>query len=90
MLWCVQMKIMCPNLENHMNRNVSFNFVCVIGTDFFFSARFTFYIRLLSPGALELSEALLSMDPLKRPTAAKALEFSYFKTESPEPVMPAK
>ncbi|KAG2232518.1 hypothetical protein INT48_005408 [Thamnidium elegans] len=44
---------------------------------------------LLSPGALELSEALLSMDPLKRPTAAQALEFNYFKIESPEPIMPA-
>ncbi|KAI9475843.1 MAG: kinase-like domain-containing protein [Benjaminiella poitrasii] len=44
---------------------------------------------LLSPGALELSEALLSMDPLKRPTASQALEFDYFKTELPEPVMPA-
>ncbi|KAL0145016.1 CMGC/CDK/CRK7 protein kinase [Mucor lusitanicus] len=47
------------------------------------------YQSLLSPGALELSEALLSMDPLKRPTATQALEFSYFKQESPEPVMPA-
>jgi CTD kinase subunit alpha len=46
--------------------------------------------RLLSPGALELSEALLSMDPLKRPTAAQALEFDYFKNELPEPIMPAK
>ncbi|KAK4509746.1 uncharacterized protein ATC70_007048 [Mucor velutinosus] len=47
------------------------------------------YQSLLSPGALELSEALLSMDPLKRPTATQALEFSYFKQELPEPVMPA-
>ncbi|GAN03334.1 pkinase-domain-containing protein [Mucor ambiguus] len=47
------------------------------------------YQSLLSPGALELSEALLSMDPLKRPTATQALEFSYFKHELPEPVMPA-
>lgn len=46
--------------------------------------------RTLSPGALELSEALLSMDPVKRPTAAQALEFDYFKTELPEPIMPAK
>jgi CTD kinase subunit alpha len=46
--------------------------------------------RLLSPGALELSQSLLSMDPQKRPTAAEALEFAYFKTEQPEPVMPAK
>ncbi|KAI9263689.1 kinase-like domain-containing protein [Sporodiniella umbellata] len=44
---------------------------------------------LLSPGALELAEALLSMNPLKRPTAAEALEFAYFKSELPEPVMPA-
>ncbi|KAL9558918.1 hypothetical protein PS6_001029 [Mucor atramentarius] len=47
------------------------------------------YQSLLSPGALELSEALLSMDPLKRPTATQALEFSYFKQELPEPIMPA-
>ncbi|KAI8355616.1 kinase-like domain-containing protein [Choanephora cucurbitarum] len=47
------------------------------------------YGPLLSPGALELSEALLSMDPINRPTAAEALEFEYFKKESPEPVMPA-
>ena len=51
---------------------------------------FFLYDRLLSPGALELSEALLSMDPINRPTAAEALEFEYFKKESPEPVMPAK
>ncbi|KAI7905710.1 kinase-like domain-containing protein [Cokeromyces recurvatus] len=44
---------------------------------------------LLSPGALELSEALLSMDPLKRPSATEALEFNYFKHELPEPIMPA-
>ncbi|KAG1175005.1 hypothetical protein G6F71_004475 [Rhizopus microsporus] len=48
------------------------------------------YGSLLSPGALELSQSLLSMDPQKRPTAAEALEFAYFKTEQPEPVMPAK
>lgn len=30
------------------------------------------------------------MNPQKRPTAAEALEFPYFKTELPEPVMPAK
>lgn len=47
------------------------------------------YGPLLSPGALELAEALLSMDPQKRPTAAEALEFAYFKSELPEPVMPA-
>ncbi|CAO3656037.1 unnamed protein product [Mucor hiemalis] len=47
------------------------------------------YGSLLSPGALQLSEALLAMDPLNRPTAAQALEFDYFKSELPEPVMPA-
>lgn len=49
-----------------------------------------FFCSLLSPGALELSEALLSMNPTNRPTAAQALEFKYFKEESPEPIMPAK
>ncbi|KAI8336794.1 kinase-like domain-containing protein [Chlamydoabsidia padenii] len=44
--------------------------------------------RLLTPGALELSEALLSMDPSNRPTAAQALEFDYFKTEAPKDVLP--
>ncbi|KAI8378004.1 kinase-like domain-containing protein [Radiomyces spectabilis] len=44
---------------------------------------------LLSPGALELSQALLSLDPDKRPTAAEALDFAYFKTEEPSPEMPA-
>ncbi|KAI9007438.1 kinase-like domain-containing protein [Phycomyces nitens] len=47
------------------------------------------YASLLSPGALELSEALLSMDPQKRPTAAEALEFDYLKTEEPAPEPPA-
>ncbi|KAI8643204.1 Pkinase-domain-containing protein [Parasitella parasitica] len=47
------------------------------------------YQSLLSPGALELSEALLSMDPLNRPTAAQALQFGYFKNELPVPIMPA-
>ncbi|KAF7723180.1 kinase subunit of RNA polymerase II carboxy-terminal domain kinase I [Apophysomyces ossiformis] len=47
------------------------------------------YEGFLSPGALELSEALLSMDPLKRPTATQALEFGYFTKEEPEPVPPA-
>lgn len=47
------------------------------------------YGSLLSPCALELSEALLAMDPVNRPSAAQALEFDYFKSELPEPVMPA-
>ncbi|KAI9250331.1 Pkinase-domain-containing protein [Sporodiniella umbellata] len=46
------------------------------------------YQSLLSPGALELAQALLTMHPEKRPSAAEALDFSYFKTELPEPTMP--
>ncbi|CAO3582841.1 unnamed protein product [Absidia cylindrospora] len=44
---------------------------------------------MLTPGALALSEALLSMDPKNRPTAAEALEFEYFKTEEPKDILPA-
>ncbi|KAI8982329.1 kinase-like domain-containing protein [Mycotypha africana] len=47
------------------------------------------YEALLSPGALELAEALLSLDPIKRPTAADALNFKYFKEEGPKPIKPA-
>ncbi|KAI8081485.1 kinase-like domain-containing protein [Halteromyces radiatus] len=47
------------------------------------------YKNTLTPGALILAEALLSMDPKNRPTAAEALEFDYFKTEEPEALLPA-
>lgn len=46
--------------------------------------------RTMSPGALELLEAMLAMDPEKRPTAEQALQFDYFTKEEPEAVMPAK
>lgn len=81
------MKIMRRNLGNHMNRSVSVSF---LSSEQVVLILFHIISRLLSPGALELSEALLSMDPSKRPTAAQALEFNYFKSELPEPVMPAK
>ncbi|CAO3620865.1 unnamed protein product [Cunninghamella blakesleeana] len=47
------------------------------------------YKGLLTPGALALSEALLSMDPKNRPSAAEALEFDYFKNEEPNALLPA-
>lgn len=47
------------------------------------------YASLMSEGALELLEALLSLDPSKRPSATDALTFSYFTSESPSMVSPA-
>jgi serine/threonine protein kinase len=84
MIWFDLLKYTHPNLEPLLKRKFLFN-VC-----FFRMALLIYFFRLLSPGALELSEALLSMDPSKRPTAADALQFDYFKSESPEPIMPAK
>lgn len=51
---------------------------------------FNMIYRTMSPGALELLEAMLAMDPEKRPTAEQALQFDYFTKEEPEAVMPAK
>lgn len=45
---------------------------------------------MLTPGTLTLSEALLSMDPKNRPSAAQALEFDYFITEEPKDQLPEK
>ncbi|KAI8066865.1 kinase-like domain-containing protein [Gongronella butleri] len=45
------------------------------------------YLSVLSPGALALAEALLSMDPQHRPSAQQALTFDYF-TEDPLPEQP--
>ncbi|KAJ3308757.1 TFIIH complex serine/threonine-protein kinase subunit kin28 [Boothiomyces sp. JEL0838] len=42
-----------------------------------------------SAGALELLDAMLLYDPLKRPTAEQALEYEYFKTY-PRPTKPSK
>ncbi|KAG0334713.1 kinase subunit of RNA polymerase II carboxy-terminal domain kinase I [Podila humilis] len=48
------------------------------------------FSRFMSPGALDLAEALLSLDPKKRPTAADALnKFSYFTEEDPAACAPA-
>ncbi|KAI7882921.1 Pkinase-domain-containing protein [Lichtheimia hyalospora FSU 10163] len=47
------------------------------------------YEKTMSPGALELLEAMLSMNPEQRPTAEQALQFDYFTKEEPEAVMPA-
>jgi hypothetical protein len=38
---------------------------------------------MLSVGALELLEALLSIDPKRRPSAKEALQFHYFTKEEP-------
>lgn len=76
---------MCRDLKSYTSRNVFIKHPPPL-----YTVWLIVLYRLLSPGALELLEALLSMDPLKRPSAAEALEFNYFKTELPEPVMPAK
>lgn len=44
----------------------------------------------MSEGALELLEALLALDPSKRPSASEALKFPYFMSESPDTSSPAK
>ncbi|CED82512.1 pkinase-domain-containing protein [Phaffia rhodozyma] len=43
---------------------------------------------LLSPGAMRLAEGLLEYDPVKRTTAAEALQMDYFTTEEPPMQMP--
>ncbi|RUS32532.1 hypothetical protein BC938DRAFT_475147 [Jimgerdemannia flammicorona] len=48
------------------------------------------YAENLSPGALELLEALLSLDPAKRPSASQALQFDYFTKEDPEACSPER
>lgn len=47
--------------------------------------------KVMSPAALDLAEALLSLDPKRRPTAAEALsKFDYFTKEQPEACLPAE
>ncbi|CAG8548116.1 10423_t:CDS:2 [Racocetra persica] len=41
------------------------------------------YSKVLSSAALELVEALLSVNPAKRPSAREALNFAYFTSEEP-------
>ncbi|CAJ0632155.1 9750_t:CDS:10 [Entrophospora sp. SA101] len=48
------------------------------------------YGNYLTPAALELVEVLLSLNPSKRPTARKALEFSYFTEEEPFACSPSE
>ncbi|KWU41818.1 Pkinase-domain-containing protein [Rhodotorula sp. JG-1b] len=42
----------------------------------------------LSPGGLDVAEALLALDPARRPTADEALKLPYFTTEEPKAEMP--
>ncbi|KAF9086116.1 kinase subunit of RNA polymerase II carboxy-terminal domain kinase I, partial [Mortierella sp. GBA35] len=45
--------------------------------------------KLMSPAALDLAEALLSLNPKRRPTAVEALHsFAYFTEEEPAPCRP--
>ena len=44
--------------------------------------------RHLSPGGLDVAEALLALDPARRPTADEALKLPYFTTEEPKAEMP--
>ena len=45
--------------------------------------------KLMSPGAMELAEALLSLNPKHRPTAVEALSnFAYFSEEEPSACAP--
>lgn len=49
----------------------------------------TFYgCRHLSPAGLDVAEALLALDPARRPTADEALQMPYFTTETPAAEMP--
>nr|CAG8449015.1 8949_t:CDS:10 [Entrophospora candida] len=48
------------------------------------------YGNYLTSAALELVEVLLSLNPSKRPTARKALEFSYFTEEEPFACSPSE
>ncbi|KAF9118904.1 kinase subunit of RNA polymerase II carboxy-terminal domain kinase I, partial [Mortierella sp. 14UC] len=47
------------------------------------------FAKLMSPAALDLAEALLSLNPKDRPTAFEALNsFAYFTDEEPAPCLP--
>ncbi|CAB4474728.1 unnamed protein product [Rhizophagus irregularis] len=48
------------------------------------------YGHMLSSGGLELVEALLSINPTKRPSAREALDYAYFKVEVPLACSPAE
>lgn len=50
--------------------------------------RVTVTLRHLSPAGLDVAEALLALDPARRPTADEVLKFPYFTTEEPKPEMP--
>ncbi|BGP50149.1 kinase subunit of RNA polymerase II carboxy-terminal domain kinase I [Rhodotorula kratochvilovae] len=46
------------------------------------------FSKYLSPAGLDVADALLALDPARRPTADEALRMAYFTTEDPRPEMP--
>ncbi|KAI5480696.1 cyclin-dependent protein kinase [Pseudohyphozyma bogoriensis] len=46
------------------------------------------YSEWLTPGGLDVAEALLSLNPALRPTAEEALKMPYFTTEEPKAQLP--
>ncbi|CAO1639302.1 unnamed protein product [Sympodiomycopsis kandeliae] len=48
------------------------------------------YTKLMSPAALDLAQALLTLDPACRVSASQALQMRYFTKEKPRAVLPRK
>lgn len=46
------------------------------------------FSKYLSPGALDVAERLLALNPQTRPSAHETLKMPYFTTEDPPPVLP--
>ncbi|GEM10262.1 cyclin-dependent protein kinase [Rhodotorula toruloides] len=46
------------------------------------------FAKYLSPAGLDVAEALLALDPARRPTADEALNLPYFVSEEPQAEMP--
>ena len=47
-------------------------------------------LRVMSIEAVKVAQALLTLDPRKRVSAAAALKMDYFVSEMPQAVLPAK